>query len=133
MIVLKPIATAQTIDVLVREHDSTAYEIVLTDEQTRTSTSEKLGGTYDNGRLSIDATFDLIDKSFYSFKINGSTDNGDYDLRDYSPEDYNTPSGFTNEIFRGKIWVTDQTDFEKFNAVPNYAERTSTNTFNVRR
>jgi len=133
MKVLKPTTDAQTIDILTREHTSTTYEVTLIDEESREATITNLSGSYVNGRVSFDISYDFIDKSFYFFKVNVGTSAGDYVAADYAADDYYLAVGDVDEIYRGKIWVTNQTDFEKYNAVNNYVENETTNTFKVRR
>ena len=133
MKIVKPIATPQEVDVLVRDHTSTTYTITIIDESERVSTLSNVIGTYSNQRLTFDISHDFVEKSFYLMKIDvGAVGSGDYASADYASSDYSISVGVLNEIYRGKLFTTDSTDFEKYESI-SYKERETSNTFKVRR
>jgi len=106
MIVLKPIATVQTIVVYARNHDSTkAYSGIITPEET--DTPETKTGTltsFTDGVLTIKFTYGFQEARFYTISIISET----------------------VTIYKGKIFVTAQTS--KFNPVLNdYLEEPNVN------
>lgn len=133
MKIVKPIATPQELDVLVRDHISTTYDITIVDESERVSTLSNVVGIYANQRLTFDISHDFSEKSFYLMKIKvATTSGGDYASSDYSSSDYSIAIGTLNEIYRGKLFTTDATDLEKYESI-SYKERETTNRFIVRK
>jgi len=98
MIVLDAIATAQNIDVYVREHTGTSYTVEVIDESLNSTTSSTVTGTTTDGLLNIDVTYNFIEGRFYSLKIYRGSD----------------------LITFQKIYVTDQSDFDKYSVIEGY-------------
>ena len=133
MKIVKPIATPQEVDVLVREHIPTTYDVTIVDEAERVSTLSNVVGVYANQRLTLNISHNFKDKSFYLLNILvTATAGGDYEKSDYSSSDYSIWVGTLNEIYRGKLFTTSETDLEKYNSI-QYVENETSNTFKVRR
>ena len=66
--------------------------IKITDEETNTSTTEFLTATKEANYLHITPSFTFIQGRYYNIRI----------------------SAATNEIYRGRVYCTNQTDLEKF-------------------
>jgi len=82
-------------DLIVIPRTSSPYTdlvLTLTNENTKVSTAYNVTADYLYGYMTISNAFTLTEGTFYTFKIE---DNGDL-------------------IFRGKIFCTDQTEFDKF-------------------
>jgi len=107
MVILKPIATAQEISVFVREHAGTSYSVVIIDDSLNKSTTETVTGATSDGVLTIDVTYNFKEGQFYSVKIYRSS----------------------ALIAFQKIYVTAQTDFDKYTVLDGYyTEPTKANT-----
>ena len=69
----------------------TSVSVLITDEETNTSTTESLTATQEANYLHITPSYNFVEGRYYTIKISGS-----------------------NEIYRGKVYCTNQTDLEKF-------------------
>lgn len=99
MIILQPIATAQTVQVYAREHTTTTYNVEITTEQTSKKNTQSVSGVYSDGVLTFDVTFDFKKERFYAMKVSTSTNH----LVNYS-----------------MIYVTDQTNMGKYDVLDDY-------------
>ena len=66
-------------------------ELILTNEDTKVATTYNVTATYSNQELTIAQAFTLTEGVYYSYEITGQT-----------------------LMYRGKIFCTDQTDFDKY-------------------
>ena len=69
----------------------TSVSVKITDEETNTSSTESLTATQEANYLHITPTYTFEQDRYYTIRITG-----------------------TNEIYRGKVFCTNQTDLEKF-------------------
>lgn len=69
----------------------TSVSVKITDEETNVSTTESLTATKEANYLHITPSYTFVEGRYYSFRVSGS-----------------------NEIYRGKVYCTNQTDLEKF-------------------
>lgn len=75
----------------VAELESVDVTLSITDEETNVTTTETVAASRDVNYLVINPTYTFEENRYYTFRV----------VR-------------TNELYRGKIYVTDQTDLEKF-------------------
>lgn len=69
----------------------TNVSVKITDEETNTSATESLTATESGNFLVIEPSYTFKEGRYYNIKVTGS-----------------------NEIYRGKVYCTNQTDLEKF-------------------
>jgi len=69
----------------------TSVSVKITDEETNTSTTESLTATISTNFLVVEPSYTFVEGRYYNIKVSGS-----------------------NEIYRGKVYCTNQTDLEKF-------------------
>lgn len=69
----------------------TGVSVKITDEETNTSATESLTATESGNFLSITPSYTFKEGRYYNIKVSGST-----------------------ELYRGKVYCTNQTDLEKF-------------------
>ena len=69
----------------------TSVSVKITDEETNTSTTESLTATISGNFLVINPSYTFVEGRYYNIKVTGS-----------------------EELYRGKVYCTDQTDLEKF-------------------
>ena len=92
MKILTTSLSAQDLVVIPRTVSYTDLTLTLTNENTKVETPYSVTATYLNGYMTISNVFTLTEGVFYTFKI---VDDGEL-------------------IFRGKIFCTDQTVFDKY-------------------
>ena len=68
-----------------------SVSVVITDEETNVSTTESLTATIDTNFLIVTPSYTFVEGRYYNIKISGS-----------------------NEIYRGKVYCTNQPNLEKF-------------------
>ena len=68
-----------------------SVSVLITDEETNVSATESLTATKEANYLRITPSYNFVEGRYYTIKITG-----------------------TNEIYRGKVYCTNQTDLEKF-------------------
>lgn len=85
------VTTSSSLIYFVPRAFETSVSVVITDEETNTSTTESLTATIETNFLHITPSYTFKEGRYYSFRVNGST-----------------------ELYRGKIYCTNQTDFDKF-------------------
>jgi hypothetical protein len=68
-----------------------SVSVVITDEETNVSTTESLTATREANYLYIIPAYTFVEGRYYTIRITG-----------------------TNEIYRGKVYCTNQTNLEKF-------------------
>ena len=102
MNILQPIDTAQSIDVFVRNYTITDITVELHEKQSAVVTSFDTTGTITDDTFTFPITFDFTKKNqrFFVFKI------------------YNRAK--TILLHRGIVYVTQQTDFEKYSVLNSY-------------
>jgi hypothetical protein len=106
MYILQPIATEQTLIVIARTSQTTGISIYLTNENTNDTDIITPTATYSNGFTSLSAVYTLVESTFYNFRVVVSGAN----------------------IYRGRVFCTSQTDYEKFSVNQSvYTEETSFN------
>jgi hypothetical protein len=101
MIILKAIATPQEITCFVREHTAPeiGYTVTIIDEGLHDVYSEEdVAGVYSDGSLTLDLTYGFLEGNFYAVQIYAGT----------------------RLIGFHKIYVTDQTDYEKYSVLNSY-------------
>lgn len=69
----------------------TSVSVVITDEETNTSATESLTATISTNFLVVTPSYTFVEGRYYKIKVSGS-----------------------NEIYRGKVYCTNQTNLEKF-------------------
>jgi len=69
----------------------TSVSVVITDEETNTSATESLTATISTNFLIVTPSYTFVEGRYYNIKVSGS-----------------------NEIYRGKVYCTNQTNLEKF-------------------
>jgi len=82
--------TDSTIKFVPRAYD-TSLSVVITDEETNTSSTESLTGTRSKNYMVIDPAYTFKEGRFYTMRVTGSA-----------------------EVYRGRVFCTDQTDYEKY-------------------
>ena len=107
MHILQESASPQNIKVIPRSHPS-SVTFQLTDESTNTTATPAVTVANADGFMTITGTFSLKDGRYYMFDVlDGAT-----------------------LVYRGRVFVTSQTDFDKYTVNENqYTEHTSTNDF----
>lgn len=85
------VTTTDSAITLVPRAFETSVSVVITDEETNTSTTESLTATRDVNYLVIDPAYTFVEGRYYTIKVTG-----------------------TDELYRGKVYCTNQTDLEKF-------------------
>lgn len=132
MIVVKPTTDPQVLDIVPRDHTSMVYSITIVDERSNLAVISTVSGVYSNGRLALTVSYDFKAESFYTISVRSLTGSGDYALEDYALEDYYIGDSVPDEIYRGIVYATDQTDLEKYNSNDIYGEYETTTTFKTR-
>lgn len=92
MNILTTSTSAQSLIFIPRKNCLTPLEIVLTSEDTNTSVTYSVTATCNNHELTITQSFNLKEGVYYSYKV----------------------SDGVNLMYRGKIFCTDQTGFDKY-------------------
>ncbi len=129
MTIINPDNTEHDFNVLARTHVADSYKVTLTDEAQRLVFEHNgVVGVVSNGRLTFTLSQVVRPEAFYYMKVeasNGLTV-GDYATADYALADYSifSPAEESDEIYRGKIYTTTQTELEKFKAVTRYVTPT---------
>ncbi len=79
-----------TIQFVPRAYD-TSLSVIVTDEETNTSATESLTGTRNTNFMRITPSYVFKEGRFYTIRVTG-----------------------TDEVYRGRVFCTDQTDYEKY-------------------
>ena len=98
MIILTATDTAQQVTPYVRYHTDTTYTVTVMDESLNSTDSNVVVGSYEDGILTINVTYDFIEGRFYGLKIYSGSD-----LINFS-----------------KIYTTEQTDLENYSVTDGY-------------
>jgi len=128
MIILQPISTPQSITVYLRKQVEYCT-IILTEEETQDEYTFMVEGVYDSGQLTFEISFAFVNNRFYWLKVY------EWPLTDYAERvladagtleavqclvpltENQTPLLNLN---KSKIFVTDQTDLEKYSMTNGY-------------
>ncbi|MFS4469111.1 hypothetical protein [Maribacter sp. 2210JD10-5] len=97
MNILQPISTEQTL-IFIPRYNAQNIVLNITDEQTETGTELELTATYLDGYMYANISYDFIEGGRYS-----------YEVRDTENE----------LMYRGKIFVTAQTDLQEYKVNPD--------------
>jgi hypothetical protein len=98
MRVLLPIDTPQAL-IFIPRFNTDTVNIILTHEEKELDYNYQLGATYSNGIMEVEITHDFKEGENYSFQV----------------ED------LTNELmYRGKIFITAQTDIQDYKPDPDF-------------
>lgn len=126
MIILKPLSSPQEISVYVRSQ-STYHFVIIVDEETQSHYAYIVEGSYSDGMLTFNLSHNFINSRFYWMYINKLED-ADYAAGMTACDGTPTAEACLNialddpdlNLNKSKIYVTDQTDFEKYSLTNDY-------------